>query len=89
MVTDPTPTDGHAVHYLPHHAMVQKDKATTKIGIAHDASAKTTGLSLNDCLYTGPRFDQRIMDIPLRFQTSKISHTTDIERAFLQICVDD
>ena len=89
VVTDSIPTDGRAVHYLPHHAVVQQDKATTKIRIVHDASAKTTGPSLNDCLYTGPKFDRRIMDILLRFRTSKIALTADIERAFLQICVEE
>ena len=47
VITDPTPTDSRAVHYLPHHAVVQQDKATTKIRIFYDASAKTTGPSLN------------------------------------------
>ena len=79
VVTDPTPTDGRAVHYLPHHAVVRQDKATTKIRIVYDASAKTTGPSLNDCLYTGPKFDQKIMDILLRFRTSRIALTADIE----------
>ena len=55
----------------------------------YDASAKTTGPSLNDCLYTGPKFDQRIMDILLRFRTSKIALTADIKRAFLQVCVEE
>ena len=89
VITDPTPTDGRAVHYLPHHAVVRQDKATTKIRIVYDASAKTTGPSLNDCLYIGPKFDQRIMDILLRFRTSRIALTADIERAFLQIGVDE
>ena len=89
VITDPTPTDSCAVHYLPHHAVVRQDKATTKMRIVYDTSARTTGPSLNDCLYTGPKFDQRILDILLRFRTSKIALTADIERAFLQICVDE
>ena len=79
VITDPTPTDDRAVHYFPHHTVVRQDKANTMIGIAYDASAKTTGPSLNDCLYTGPKFDQRIMDILLRFQTLRIALTADIE----------
>ena len=84
VVTGSVPTDGYAVHYLPHHTMVRQDKATTRIRIVYDALARTTGPSLNNCLYTGPKFDQRIMDILLRFRTSKIALTADIERAFLQ-----
>ena len=33
VVTDPSPMDGRAIHYLPDHAMVRLDKATTKIRI--------------------------------------------------------
>ena len=47
---------GH-VHYLPHHAVVRKDRETTKLRIVYDASAKATGCSLNECLLKGPKFD--------------------------------
>ncbi len=54
-------------HYLPHHAVIRCDKDTTKLRIVYDASAKTTGPSLNDCLYVGPPFGQYIFGIILRF----------------------
>ena len=86
-VEDPQPTDGRMVHYLPHHGVIRQDKKTTKLRVVYDASAKTTGPSLNDCLYTGPKFDQKIIDILLRFRTMKVALTADIERAFLMIAV--
>ena len=77
----------HPVHYLPHHAIVREDKKTTKLRIVYDASAKTNSPSLNDCLYTGPKFGQNIMDIIIRFRVHRVALTGDIEKAFLMISV--
>ena len=41
---------------------------------------------MNDYLFTGPKFDQRTIDILLR---SRVALTADIEQAFLQICIDE
>lgn len=74
------------VHYLPHHAVIRKDKASTKIRIVFDASAKSTeGVSLNDCLYSGPKFEQNVLDILLRFRIHHIAMAADIEKAFLMV----
>ena len=74
-------------HYMPHHAVIRKDKSTTKLRILYDASAKTEGPSLNDCLYAGPSFGQRILDILIRFRLHRIALIADIEKAFLMISV--
>ena len=74
-------------HYLPHHAIIRKDKSTTKLRIIYDASVKTEGPSLNDCLYAGPLFGQRILDILIRFRLHRIALIADIEKAFLIISV--
>ena len=46
------------VHYLPHHAVIQRDRETTKLRIVYDGSAKLPERthSLNDCLETGPNY---------------------------------
>jgi hypothetical protein len=75
------------VHYLPHHAVVKRDKETTKVRVVYDASAKCAGPSLNECLFTGPKFEQKILDILLRFRTYRIALTADIEKAFLMVSV--
>ena len=77
------------VHYLPHHAVIRQDKMTTKVRVVYDASAKTAGPSLNECLFTGPKFEQRILDILLRFCSYPIALTADIEKAFLMISVSE
>ena len=49
--------DGRTVHHLPHYAVIHKDKTTTKLRIVYDASARADGPSLNDCLFSGPKFN--------------------------------
>ena len=46
------------IHYLSHHAVHREDKKTTKLRVIFDASAKTNGPALNDCLYSGSKFGQ-------------------------------
>ena len=75
------------VHYLPHHAVIRHDKATTKLRVVYDASARAGGPSLNDCLYTGPKFNQRIFDILIRFRAYRTAITADIEKAFLMVSI--
>ena len=70
------------VHYLPH-AVVRRDKSTTTLHIVYDASAKSEGPSLNDCLHKGPKFNQLILDLLLRFRSYKVALTADVEKAFM------
>ncbi len=56
----------------------------------YDASAKTEGKpSLNDCLLVGPKFNQKIFDLLVRFRSYSIGLTADIEKAFLMIGVEE
>ena len=73
------------IHYLPHHAVVRQEKETTKVRIVYDALARAQGPSLNDCLHTGPKFNQKILEILLCFRSFPVAWTADIEKAFLMI----
>ena len=53
----------------------------------YDASARSGGPSLNDCLYTGPNFGQSILDILLSFRIHSTALIGDIEKAFLMVSV--
>ena len=76
------------VHYLPHHAWVRRDKDTTKVRVVYDASAKSNGPSLNDCLHVGPKFNQKINELMFRFRSYPVALVADIEKVFLMISVD-
>lgn len=87
VIRQPGELDVEGVHYLPHHAVIRKDKATTKLRVVYDASARTNSVSLNDCLHAGPKFNQKIIDILIRFRLHRVAFTADIEKAFLMVSV--
>ena len=75
------------LHYLPHHPVIREDKQTTKIRIVYDASAKSTGPSLNECLHAGPPLLSDISDVLMRFRYHRIALSADIEKVFLMVGV--
>ena len=88
VVPDSGANGGGKVHYLPHNAVIRRDKETTKLRVVYDASARSGDPSLNDCLYTRPKFNQNIFNILLRFRSYRIALTADIEKAFLMISIN-
>ena len=74
-------------YYIPHHAVITPEKATTKIRIVYDASAKIkrSVKSLNECLYRGPVILEDLCGLLLRFRMKKVGLVLDIEKAFLQV----
>ena len=79
------------VHYLPHQAVVCKDAVTTKVRIVYDASSKgfKTEASVNDCLHVGPLLNPVLCNILLRFRENRIALVGNIEKAFLNVEVDE
>ena len=68
--------------------MVWDEKKTTKLCIVHDASARMRDRPLlNDCIYKGPKLNQCILDILLRFQGFRVPLTADLEEGFLQVSI--
>ena len=55
-------------HYIPLHAVVSPTKATTKVRVVYDTSAKCRSESrcLNECLQRGPILLQNLTGILLR-----------------------
>jgi hypothetical protein len=83
--------DCATVHYIPHLAVVRKEAKTTKLRVVYDASAKIdkTSMSLNDCLYKGPSLNPLLFHILLRFREKRTALFGDIEKAFLNVEVDE
>lgn len=78
-------------HYLPHQAVIRSDALTTKLRVVFEASAKVKPdcPSLNDCTFTGPPLTPSIADILMRCRAHKVGLVADIEKAFLNIAVDE
>ena len=92
-ILEPVPSQpsGENVHYVPHQPVVKEDSETTKLRIVYDCSAKRNPEqpSLNDCLETGPALQPLLFDIVLRNRMNPYCVTGDIQKAFLQIKVDE
>ena len=74
------------VFYLPHRPVVREDSLSTKVRPVFDASVKgPNNVSLNDCVEVGPKLVPDLVQILLRFRRWKFALTADIQKAFLQI----
>ncbi|XP_076030380.1 uncharacterized protein LOC143018676 [Oratosquilla oratoria] len=77
----------YPIYYMPHRPVI-KECVFSKIRPVFDASAVgPNGVSLNDCLESGPSLIPDLVEILLRFRRWKIGLTADITKAFLQIRV--
>lgn len=73
-------------YYIPHQAVFKMDSTTTKLRVVFDASSKSTSnVSLNDLMLTGPRLQQNLFEILLRWRQHKVVFTADIEKMYRQI----
>ena len=71
--------------YLPHFPVIRHDKDTTKTRIVFDASVVHKGVSLNDCIHQGPKLQNELFDVLLRFRRNEIALVCDIAEMYLQI----
>ncbi|XP_068987632.1 uncharacterized protein [Bombus flavifrons] len=75
-------------YYLPHHGVIKESSDTTKLRVVFDGSAiSTTRVSLNDMLHTGPKLQEDLIEILLRFRSHQYVLTGDIEKMYRQILV--
>lgn len=77
-------------YYLPHHCVIKESSTTTRLRVVFDASCKTTsGRSLNDVQYVGPRLQSELAALVTRFRRHAVVLTADIAKMYRQIRVHD
>ncbi|XP_014294925.2 uncharacterized protein LOC106693143 [Microplitis demolitor] len=75
--------------FLPHHAVLKEDNVTTKVRVVFDGSARTsTGVSLNDTLMFGPKLQDDLFIILMRFRSHTYVLTADAEKMYRQVRVN-
>lgn len=81
----------HTKHYyIPHHFVLNESSLTTKLRVVFDASAKTTtGISLNDTLMIGPKTQDDLICILMRFRFHNIAITADIRMMYRQVKIHE
>ena len=73
--------------YIPHHGVYHRVKK--KIRVVYDCSAKYKGVSLNDCLITGPDLITSLVGILLRFRKESVAFMCDVTKMFPQFLVSE
>ncbi|XP_064462610.1 uncharacterized protein LOC135373316 [Ornithodoros turicata] len=86
---DATGTHGR-VYYMPHRAVIKPDSSSTRLRVVFDASSHASkSSSLNDHLEKGPKVNSDLVPVLLRFRMNAIALAADIEKAFLQIAINE
>lgn len=76
--------------YLPHHAVIRDDKATTKVRVVFNASEKNKkGVSLNDTLMVGPTLQADLRHTVLRWRVHACALVADIIKMYRQVWIAD
>ena len=76
------------VWYLPHFPVLRPDKTTTKTRIVFDGAAQFAGTSLNDKILPGPKLQQDLVSVLLRFRRYPVALVCDIAEMYLQIGIE-
>lgn len=74
--------------HLPHHAVINSSKETTKLRVVFDGSCPPdTGISVNKTQCVGPTIQQDIISIIARFRIHEYVLTADIEKMYRQVWI--
>ncbi|XP_011884105.1 PREDICTED: uncharacterized protein LOC105571249 [Vollenhovia emeryi] len=75
--------------YIPHHGVIREGSATSHIRVVFNASSVTSnGTSLNDHLIAGPKLQNEITAVILRWRQYQYVYSADIAKMYRQIRLD-
>ncbi|XP_045449125.1 uncharacterized protein LOC123657647 [Melitaea cinxia] len=84
-LVDDKPSVG-ASYYIPHHCVIKPSSQTTRTRVVFDAGCRTTsGYSLNDVLFSGPKLHLDIVGVLLKFRVYRVAFCSDIKQMFRNI----
>ena len=76
--------------YVPHQGVYKENNATTQLRVVFDcAAASKNGFSVNDCFHQGPLLLPQLAGLLLRFRFGRYVVTSDIQKAFHQIEIQE
>ena len=70
---------------LPHFPVLRPEKSTAALRIVFDASAQCDGISLNDAIAVGPKLQQDLVSVLLRFRKRTVCIVCDVAEMYLRI----
>ena len=77
-------------YYMPHHGVLKESSTTTKLRVVFDASALTsTKTSLNKQLLLGPKLQEEIFKILVRFRFHKVAISGDVAKMYRQVALHE
>lgn len=80
--------DSSKHYFLPHHGVFRESSSTTKLRVVFDGSSVTSsGKSLNDIQWSGPKLQNDIFSILLRFRQYKYVGCADVAKMFRQVLI--
>ncbi|XP_065178471.1 uncharacterized protein LOC135809125 [Sycon ciliatum] len=85
LTSDQVQQCGREQWFLPHFAVVREDKATTKVRVVFDAAARFNGTSINEHMYAGPRLQNDLVTVLIRFCMHPVALIADVSEMFLQV----
>ena len=69
--------------YLPHHGVINPNKA--RVRVLYDAAAEFGGTSLNKELLQGPQLNNYLVGVLIRFRKEDVAVASDIESMFHRV----